>query len=1297
MAKFSAPEQLNFAKPEDWPDWKQRFSRYRIATKLNKEPADVQVSALIYSMGPEAEQVYNSFVSPDDDEGEEEDFDQVLKLFDAHFVPKRNVIFERARFHSRTQEAGESVEQYIRHLYELAAHCDFHEKEEEIRDRLVIGIKDKDLSLKLQMTSDLTLKKAVDMARHSELVKQQNSEAGASGHVDEVKSKVYKNKWKKTQYEAAGGRKENEKKNCGRCGRRHARDKCPAKDRECNKCHKIGHFANKCKTRMIQEVTEEVDSLFLGSINETMTKNEATVDEVITDTEPPWRTTLVICHTPVSFKIDSGADTTIINEATYSSLRVKPKLSPVTSKLESPGGKVVHLGQFLAKTQETKGRKTTDCYFRVIVAKSTCDNLLSRSVGVRLGLIQHIEEVSVFGELGLLKGDPIKIVLKENAKPYSVVAPRRIPIPLLPKVEEELKRMEENGIIERVTEPTEWVAPMVPVIKPNGKVRICVGLTKLNENVKREKFILPTTDSILHKLAGSKVYTTLDAASGFWQMALDEESSKLTTFITPNGRYCFKRLPFGITSAPEIFQRRMQELLHDHEGTVVYMDDILVFGATLEEHNSRLKKVMETIRASGLKLNRQKCKFRQASIHFLGQVISQEGVTPSPERVSAITALETPTNVSELKRVLGMVNYVGRYIPNLSQILHPLNELLKNAVAWVWDSQQEAAFQKVKSLISSAPVLQYFDPKLPTVVGADASSYGLGGVLMQNHGGTLKPVAYCSRTLNEAEKKYAQIEKECLASVWASEKFYLYLCGLESYKLLTDHKPLVTLINHRDLDKTPLRCQRLLIRLMKFNPVAEYIPGKNLIVPDVLSRHPESKVDDTKLSEDIQAYVDSIAELERPKTVLERIKAETEKDETLQKVGQYIKSGWPRYRKDVVRPALDYFMERSSLSEHNGLVKRGNQIVIPQIMRTEMLERIHHGHQGLNKSRERYNDAIWWPKISHAVKEKVSSCPHCNEHKPSQSREPLITTPLPKLPWQKLAADLCEFKGKHFLVVIDYYSRWLEVLSLTQTTSEAVISKLMSIFIRFGIPEELITDNGPQFTSRQFQDFTSKYDIQHTTSSPYYPQANGMAERAVRTAKSILRQQDPQLALLIYRDTATEPTKESPARLLMGRRLRTTVPKLHHQLRPSWPNLSTVRQTDAKAKQAYENTYNRRYSAKQLPALGVGDRVRLKTDSEKTWRGTGVIQASCSTPRSFVVKTPQGDTIRRNRRHLQIVNQERNDSPTQSPKVSNPPGSITSATCPTQNNSETGSITSSPRVLRTRSGRVVKPAVKLTY
>ena len=432
MAKFSAPEQFDFAKPEEWPNWKQHFQRYRVATKLANESADIQVSAPICSMGPDAEQVYKSFNLTEEEEAE--DFDHVLCLFEEHFVPKRNVIFERARFHSRTQGADETIEQYLRHLYELAARCDFYEKEEEIRDRLVIGIKDKDLSLKLQMTSDLTLKKAADMARHSELVKLQNSETGAAGHIDEVKTKPYKSAWKSKVTRAEGEHNANDGRKCGRCGRTHKRDQCPAKDKECNKCHKIGHFAAQCRTKQIQEVTEEIDSLFLGSINETVNQSSTAVDEVITNTEPPWRTTIVMCRTAVNFKIDSGAGTTIINEATYNCLHERPKLRPVTSKIESPGGKVGHVGQFLAKIKVTKGRGTKDCYFRVIVAKSTCDNLLSRSVAAYLGLIQHIGEVDVYGELGLLKGEPVKIVLKENAKPYSVAAPRRIPISLIPRV-----------------------------------------------------------------------------------------------------------------------------------------------------------------------------------------------------------------------------------------------------------------------------------------------------------------------------------------------------------------------------------------------------------------------------------------------------------------------------------------------------------------------------------------------------------------------------------------------------------------------------------------------------------------------------------------------------------------------------------------------------------------------------------------------------------------------------------------------------------------------------------------------
>ncbi|KAL6470492.1 hypothetical protein MHYP_G00216110 [Metynnis hypsauchen] len=661
------------------------------------------------------------------------------------------------------------------------------------------------------------------------------------------------------------------------------------------KCNKIGHFAAVCYSKVVQEVTEagEDDTVFLGSVE---LKQK---DVRLAEDEPPWRTTLDVADTPVSFKIDSGADTSIMSEATYETLRSKPKLIEVTNTLQSPGGTVATRGQFLAKLKANISGQLRNCCFRVVVVKTNGENLLSRTVATRLGLIKRIDEISTFSGIGTLKGEPVKITLKEGAEPYSIATPRRVPIPLLPRVEEELKRMESMGIIEKVTDPTEWCAPMVPVMKKNGKIRICVDLKKLNENVKREKFILPTLDDIMPKLAKSTVFSSLDAESGFWQIPLEENSAHLTTFITPLGRYCFKRLPFGITSAPEIFQRKMSELLHGHEGTVVYMDDILVFGETQEIHDQRLKQVMETITAAGLRLNKDKCRLSQPELNFLGQ---------------------------------------------------PLNELLKTERDWCWGPQQDRAFAEVKQLISSAPVLEFFDPAKPTVVSADASSYGLGGVLLQSHDGVLKPVAFCSRTLTDAEKRYAQIEKECLAGVWASERFYQYLCGLERYKLLTDHKPLVTLINSKDLDTTPIRCQRLLIRLMKFNPVAEYVPGKHLVIADALFRQPMVDTNPGDLEAEVKAYVDSVEDdLRVRKPIVEQIKDRTRADAELQGVLKYIQKGWPEYMKSVAVRASAYFKERGLLSETNGLLRRGKQIVIPSSMRDYMLQKIHEGHQGLTK------------------------------------------------------------------------------------------------------------------------------------------------------------------------------------------------------------------------------------------------------------------------------------------------------------------------------------------------------------
>lgn len=931
-----------------------------------------------------------------------------------------------------------------------------------------------------------------------------------------------------------------------------------------------------------------------------------------------------------------------MSKNSYNKLTPRPTLHHPTTILRSPGGIVDCEGKFATIIEHSN--KEFELEFFVV--NNQTDNLLSREAASRMGLVKRVETVNLpFGELDdkPVECPPVKIVLKEDAQPYNQFASRRIPIPLLEKVKDELKRMEKRGIIEKVTEPTDWCSPIVPVLKKDGTVRICTDLKKLNTAVKREHYLLPTIEDILYKLSGSVIYSKLDATSGFYQIPLDPTTAKLTTFITPCGRYFYKRMPFGITSAPEIFQRTMEHLLRDEERVICYSDDILIHSKSKEQHEEDLQKVTDTLKKANLKLNESKCELRKSEIEFLGHIISKNGVSPDPSKVEAIKNMPDPENVTELRRLLGMINFLGKYIPNLSTLLKPVTELLEKDRVWCWGPDQVRALAKVKDLLTSSPTLAFFDPAKPTIVSCDASSYGLGGILLQKHADGLRPVAYCSRTLTSCERKYAQIEKECLAVVWTCEKFSRYLTGLPNVTVQTDHKPLVPLINYKDLQETPVRCQRMLMRLMRFSVTAEYVPGKQLVAADALSRSPQTSKEKAEseaqpLEQDVELHLNSInmtwswaASDKRMK----ELKEETQKDSVLQAALHFVREGWPQYASEVDTSLRDLYAVRHELSEHEGLLTRGSRIVVPSSLRESILSKIHEGHLGINKCRERANVSVWWPLINEQIKETVSSCKFCQEKQRTQRKEPLITSDLPERPFQKCAADIFELKGHNYLVLVDYFSRYLEIAHLNNITANEVIGRMKNFFAHQGIPEILITDNGRQFTSQEFKDFAEKWNFQHVTTSPYYPQANGEAERAVQTAKRILSQPEPMLALLVYRDTPITATGKSPAQLASGRRLRTTLPTLEENLKPQSFDKTDIEERNAAAKLRNKQQFDHHHGVQPLKELRPGDYVLQKLDDQKTWSNPAVVQQQYA-PRSYEVLTPRG-TFRRNRRHLRPI------------------------------------------------------------
>ena len=819
---------------------------------------------------------------------------------------------------------------------------------------------------------------------------------------------------------------------------------------------------------------------------------------------PPLKVQVLIDDCRIPMEIDTGASRSIMSESKFRKIWPKKKLEPVQVKLQTYSKEPLPVVGGVWVWVDYEGQTAR---LPLIVVKGDGATQLGRDWmgGIRLnwhkihytpsaGLQDLLEKHDdVFQEgLGTFQGQKASIQVDPNAKPRYCKA-RTLPYSLRPKVEEELERQVSEGILEPVAQ-TEWATLIVAVLKSDKSVRICGDFrVTVNPVAKLDRYPVPKIEDLLATLQRGRIFTRLDLWNAYQQLPLEEDSQKYVVINTTKGLFKYKRLPYGISSAPAIFQRVMEHLLQGIHGVVVYIDDIVVSGRNEQEHLQALDEVLKRLSATGLRVKEKKCLFMVFSLSFLGHRIDAKGLHPLEEKVEAIKSAPTPRNVTELKSYLGLLTYYGKFLPHLATRLAPLYELLKQQTRWRWTAAQEKAFHESKELLSSSPLLVHYDLQLPLTLGCAVLAHRMSD-------GSEKPIAYASRTLNQAERNYSQLEKEGQSLVFGIKRFYAYLFG-RPFELVTDHQPLLGLLkeNRSTSPQASARIRRWSLYLSMFEYVLKFRCTTAHTNADALSRLPlpvEPAI--TTILPELVLLAEHLSE--SPVSAGE-IRAETLKDVLLAPALQFLKQGWP-ITLDAKSPLVPLFSRKSELSLYEGCILWGTRVVIPTSCREAILAELHEGHPGMARMKALARMYVWWPGITSDMETTVLQCTQCQAHQSTPAPAPLHPWSWPTRPSTRLHLDFAgPVNGRMFLVLIDAHSKWIEAFNTASATSTAVIEELRSLFTKFGLPETIVTDNGTCFVSTEFEDFLQANGIKHITSAPYHPASNGLAERAIQLSK----------------------------------------------------------------------------------------------------------------------------------------------------------------------------------------------------
>ena len=778
-------------------------------------------------------------------------------------------------------------------------------------------------------------------------------------------------------------------------------------------------------------------------------------------------------------------------------------------------------------TQTTRESATEEVIKQLNIEQAAVSETGKRALKRLVGKYRDIfsKSDSDIGRTPLLKHR----IATGEAKPIRQ-RPRRIPLKLREEVENQKNKMLRDGIIEESSSP--WCSPIVLAKKKDGKFRFCVDLRAVNSVTQSLPHPLPRVDDALDSLAGARYFTTLDMASGYWQVELEDEDREKTAFSTGKGLHHFRTMAFGLKNAGPTFQRLMELVLAgvDPKSCLVYIDDIIIFEKTEQAHLKTLEEVFQKIKESGMKLKPTKCSIAREEVVFLGHKVGRKGIQPDPANAARVREWLPTTRPGDLKSFLGLSGYYSRFIPGYSDLVKPLREAADRKEPLTWSEEMKESFEELKTKLTSQPILA-----LPTFQGTftlatDASNTAVGSVLTETVEGEERVIAYASRVLNKTERRWPTYDKELWAVVWSIRHFRQYLVGT-SFKVLTDHKPLLNLPHSIVVENDATgRRGRWAVELSSYDFSVSYRKGENNGNADAMSRPAIEMLEEVEQDQDYEegkATTEAClaTSAEDQDLQLGKLAAEQEYDVLLSEVkGWVVKGKVPpkKHLKKMNRRLRSLARCYDQLIINNGVLgikrshngKEGVRILLPRVYQAHILKMLHDdpmvGHLGHFRTRDKVLERFFWPNAEQDIQVYCDSCVECQRRKrPTPHMQAELRTETQSRPYERIAIDITEMpmstKGnKYALVAMDYFSKYVHVFPMSNQTTETVADCLMKLVLEQGVPERLHSDQGKQFESAVFQELCKRLGIQKTRTTPYHPQSDGMVERFNRTLKDMV-------------------------------------------------------------------------------------------------------------------------------------------------------------------------------------------------